>query len=391
MSSNCSSASRLTYPQRKRAKTTSPSAHKDSSPIELLLDNKNLTDEGLAEAARGLEEALHQSQLAGHGTLSILSLAGNSLTSRSLFWLAQSVRLACDELLELDLSSNNIRVASHEDARHLAVFLDALGQCTVLRTFNLSKNDLCGSRAWEVFAKAYSDQWLENSTALEHLSDDIDDMGNDMLNVVASTKALSVTVQGGQAAAPDSSAEKVQRRRGLPSIGTIMINDASLTDSGALWLSFCNGRHAWGQDRLKARQGNEVIGQGFCLSPNDKLSTVGQKVLKQAAEARHSQAGDLPPVPENSLISQHTSVDAGVSRYACSSSFLYDRKLKLLADACPAPAIITPPNIEKSAPLQAPQITTDLLLPSKAWKARAGNCSERSSKTAGLNTWRSGE
>lgn len=302
--------------KRKRAKHAAfPVSHKES-PIELLLDNKHLTDRGLAEAARGLEEALELARSEGKPTVSVISLSRNALTCRSLYELAPSVRLSKDDLLELDLSANAISMDSRDDVRNLTTFLDALGTCHALRVLNLSGNNLSGSRFWETFAQAYDNQFQANDETLERMTDEMDGAGVEVASIEPSFDALTLHVA--PPATQSSSDNQIHHLQGLPSISCINLADVSLTDAGALWLSFCLNRHVWIHNCLKARQRSLDSANckvGFVWTPNTKLSSVGTKALKEAEAAPFDQTGNTPWVPENSPTGRNTSIDAGMPRY----------------------------------------------------------------------------
>lgn len=275
-----------------------------------------MTDQGLAEAARGLEDALQLARVEGKPTLSVISLSGNVLSCRSLYELAPSVRLAKDDLLELDLSANSISVESRDDVRHLTSFLDALGTCNALKVLNLSGNNLSGSRVWEAFAKAYDNHFRANDELLARMIDEMDGEGVEATNVEASFDAL--TLRTSPSAMASSSDSQNHQLKGLPSISSIDLSETSLTDAGALWLSFCISRHVWIHNCLKARQKSLSTSNckvGFVWTSNAKLSSVGAKALREAEAAALSETGNSPLVMENSPIGRNTSVDSGAPRY----------------------------------------------------------------------------
>lgn len=225
------------------------------------------------------------------------------------------MRLARCQLLELDLSNNDISVATDEDATYLNTFLASLGHCQALRLLNLSGNNLSGSRTWEVFAREYALQFRNNEQLLEHLADDIDDIGSGSINMLGSLDAL--TLGPGDVDRTLHSQSKAQSLHGLPSIGGINVTGSSLTDASALWLSFCVGRQKWIQTRLRARRGqiDSVSGaNGFIWSSNDKLSPVGNKLLKQAEMAMYDPFRTYPPAPENTPPGRSNSAETGGTR-----------------------------------------------------------------------------
>lgn len=123
--------------------------------VELDVSGKHLTDTGFAELALGLTCSLTCE--GEHGKvvrLEELCLAGNSLSAASLWLLSQVVRLAADDLRDLDVSGNGITVANEEEAWAWELFLRSFRSCVVLRRLDFSGNCL-GSRAFEIFARVY--------------------------------------------------------------------------------------------------------------------------------------------------------------------------------------------------------------------------------------------
>lgn len=205
-----------------------------------------------------------------------------------------------------------ISVASDEDAFHFATFLGSLGCCRALRSLNLSGNNLSGSRAWEVFARAYSNQVQQNSSPLETLADDTDAMNTDETSILGSLDAMTMYDVDGHDREACASAI-----RGLPSISNIQVNHSQLTDAGALWLSFCVGKHAWIQEGLRAKRrkpSSALCRSGFNVASNDQLSPIGQKILIQAEAASSNSLAVLPRIQENSSMSRNGSVDVAASR-----------------------------------------------------------------------------
>ena len=272
-----------------------------------------MTDAGFAEVARGLEDALQLARKEGKPTIAVLNLSRNDLTCRSLYELAFSIRLAGDDLNELDFSSNAIAVSSREDAHYLATFLDAIGLCRALKIINFNSNNLSGSRFWEVFTKAFTEQFRANDAALETLTDTLDTDTSDASDDMPTINSLSIRTTP---SAP-TSVDPVLGLAGLHSISCISLMDTSLTDAGALWLSFCVGRHKWLHDKLKTQQRSPISAHsktGVCWTPNDKLSPIGVKVLKEAEATAFDHSDNILRVPENSPMVRNTSTDSGTPR-----------------------------------------------------------------------------
>lgn len=267
-----------------------------------------MTDEGIHDISRGLEEALIQAQHEGRPTLNILKLSGNTLTCDSLYEISASVRLAAEEIQEIDLSNNEISVTTVEDAKQFSAFLQTLRHCKALKIINLSGNNLSGSLAWEAFARTYAAHFTDNKDVLDRLADDFD--GTDMNKISGGLTNLEIQRRD---SAHEDSLQHGSLVVGLPSIATFNIGNVNLTDSGALWLSSCIGKHNWVQDRLRQSQYNQHLApvhSGFTLLPNDKLSSTGLKLLKQAETTAYDPLARPIFVPDSSPMAHSAVHDA---------------------------------------------------------------------------------
>jgi len=124
--------------------------------VEIDVSNKALTNDGLAELAAGLVESL----MFEHGKvvrLEELCLKGNELGVSSLRHLGPVIKLACNDLRDLDLSNNSISINTRAEAAVWEDFLLSFSQCCVLRRIDLSGNAL-ETKALEVLARVYSNE-----------------------------------------------------------------------------------------------------------------------------------------------------------------------------------------------------------------------------------------
>ncbi len=123
--------------------------------VELDVSGRQLTDDGFAELAHGLLSSINVDGEHGRVVrLEELSMADNDLTAGCLRPLGRTIRLATDDLRELDLSGNNITVATSEEASAWEEFLRSFQGCCVLRRLDFSGNPL-GPRAFEIFTRVY--------------------------------------------------------------------------------------------------------------------------------------------------------------------------------------------------------------------------------------------
>jgi hypothetical protein len=111
--------------------------------LEICLDGRNLTDEGLHEVVEGLKDAIRMENGVPFFALAELNLAHNGLTSSG-------------HLKDLDLSGNCVKVVEQTELDDWEVFLESFKHCFAVRRLVLSDSDLSGSMALEKFTKCYS-------------------------------------------------------------------------------------------------------------------------------------------------------------------------------------------------------------------------------------------
>ena len=117
-----------------------------------------MTDEGFAEVASALVESLKYDGDQGRVVrLEELCLTNNRLSAMSLQALSRIIRLASNDLRDLDLSENNITINTEAEAAIWEDFLTSFSRCCVLRKIDFSRNAL-GPRAFEVMTRVYAKQ-----------------------------------------------------------------------------------------------------------------------------------------------------------------------------------------------------------------------------------------
>ena len=117
-----------------------------------------MTDEGFAEVASALVESLSYEGDQGRVVrLEELCLMNNRLSATSLQVLSPIIRLASNDLRDLDLSENNITINTEAEAAIWEDFLTSFKHCCLLRKIDLSHNAL-GPRAFEVMTRVYAKQ-----------------------------------------------------------------------------------------------------------------------------------------------------------------------------------------------------------------------------------------
>ena len=117
-----------------------------------------MTDEGFAEVALALVESLKYNGDQGRVVrLEELCLTNNRLSAMSLQALSRIIRLASNDLRDLDLSENNITINTEAEVAIWEDFLISFSHCCVLRKIDFSRNAL-GPRAFEVMTRVYAKQ-----------------------------------------------------------------------------------------------------------------------------------------------------------------------------------------------------------------------------------------
>ncbi|KAL4932117.1 uncharacterized protein BDV17DRAFT_279788 [Aspergillus undulatus] len=125
--------------------------------LEIDLTGKNLTDEGFAQFIDDLIQCtLYRStdHPLGLAKVTEFHLSGNNLTVNSLAKLGAVIAANPGDLRELDLSSNDIKVASDDEKKIWKEFLDSFRNCYVLQKLDLSKNPM-GVKGLEILARVY--------------------------------------------------------------------------------------------------------------------------------------------------------------------------------------------------------------------------------------------
>lgn len=135
--------------------TGSKAAFRDPA-VELDISSKGLKDEGFFEVASALVESLSYDGIQGRCVrLEELCIKENQLTAASLHALAPIIRLASNNLRDLDLSGNAISISTEDEVALWEEFLTSFEQCCTLRRIDLSGNAL-GPRAFEVLVRVYA-------------------------------------------------------------------------------------------------------------------------------------------------------------------------------------------------------------------------------------------
>ncbi|KAK8173794.1 hypothetical protein IWX90DRAFT_476363 [Phyllosticta citrichinensis] len=272
------------------------------SPLVLELPGKKLTDEGCLSMIEGLAETLEARNGVSPNRLEELHLSGNDLTTSSLRALAKIIKLAQLEIVDLDLSNNNITVKNDQEACDFTFFLESLRHCRVLRRLDLSHNNLSGPRAFECLTRVYVKQpvvepleleeWMGSDTSEEDKAAD----GDSTATLTERTRKLSLCAEH------MSKGTYLKRREGLRAVPYIILNDCSMTDSGALFLSYALEKHYFPPQLMCPLKAGPQANQldeyhlrtgcwGVVYLPNNALTDNGLKLLDKAEDARREFTG----------------------------------------------------------------------------------------------------
>lgn len=201
-----------------------------------------------------------------------MNISGNDLTVRALAELSSSLQAAANDLEDLDLSNNRISVTTSEDGLQWEKFLMALEKCNKLRRLNFEGNNFTGSLAFEILAKVYSRQCQRNAAVRWHASD------------FTLKELISEGIQALRLDSSDSDSSMALGDRGLPSVGNINFANTSMTDSGALFLSYVLELRVVRPDMEDAECGIDYL-------PNAQLGPIGTKILKHGSNF-YEESGD---------------------------------------------------------------------------------------------------
>lgn len=311
--------------------------------IDLKAPNKELTDEGVFALNDGLEIALRSGDSAASLALEDLNLSGNGITTTSLARLAPIIEISKYDLKTVNLSNNQIRVETTEQAQEWEAFLRSFSGSFKMRRLDLSGNEQLGSRALEIFARVHS---LEphiqpisaaGETSVLSLVDEADeDLGRsipsfDVFGEEKIDRSHKMT-----------SAQFMKRRQGLRSIPYITFNNIGMDDAGALWLSYIMVDHHYPTqllDEVNATTADSAIktyqqdtnSQGIDWADNTTVGKEGKHLLEKAEMLRRQIKLDetlaiasMAPseeaeIPRRSIDRRHSRAATGDRRFSVRS------------------------------------------------------------------------
>ncbi|OCL14573.1 hypothetical protein AOQ84DRAFT_21349 [Glonium stellatum] len=283
-------------------------SRRETSSLELTLPGKNLTDDGFREIVTALEDILTPRDGTSCSKLEELNLSGNLLTTKSLRLLARIIRLASYDLKELNLAENCITATKNDELEDWEEFLESFRNCMVVRRIDLSGNKLCGPRVFEVLARVYSEHPSVDPTEpdagpglnFEQQDKSLEIPGRRRRALSVEVSERSSTDAGSHVSSSDldlSQPRNFKKRRGLRAIPYLILNNCSMTDSGALHLSYILAHHYYPQQLVCQLKPGPISTQldeynqrthcwGLVYLPNDSLTESGVKLLALAEDAR---------------------------------------------------------------------------------------------------------
>ena len=255
-----------------------------------------------------LEDILTSRDGTSCSRLEELYLSGNSLTTKSLPLLARIIRLASYDLKELNLSENCITATTNEELQDWEKFLESFRNCMVVRRIDLSRNKLSSPRVFEVLARVYSKHPSVDVTELD-VGPDLNFEQQDKPSEVSGRRKRALSMEIADPRSPDASSRvsssnldlsqsrTLNRRCGLRAVPYLILNNCSMTDSGALHLSYVLAHHYYPEQLMCQLKPGPIATQlgeynhrthcwGLVYVPNEGLTDAGVKLLALAEDAR---------------------------------------------------------------------------------------------------------
>ena len=161
--------------------------------VELDISGKALTPEGFFELGPALVNSIEYECEQGKVVrLEELSLSDSKLEACCLPMLGRIVESASENLRDLDLSKNDIKITTDAEAAAWELFLSSFSNCCRLRRIDLSGNSL-GYRAFEILTRVYS---REIMVEVALLSDDTARTREEQLGILTKTLSLASSPDG---------------------------------------------------------------------------------------------------------------------------------------------------------------------------------------------------
>ncbi|KAK6536614.1 hypothetical protein TWF281_000841 [Arthrobotrys megalospora] len=322
--------------------------------VELDATGRQLGEEGIAIVCDALYE-LAETKLS---RIEELSFSGNDLTASSLRHLSRAISV-CPDLRDIDISHNNIRIASAEDLQNWIGFLESFASLKCVRRLEISHNPL-GDFAVEVLFQVYALEqaifipydfgYAGKANAVDELTDvnysvegfDIRSSGghlylashssqlSDLENMTDAARKTSIgTTSSGQSgflsSSPPSSLDAARDPadiHGLRGIPYIVLSNIGATDLSAMWMSYIIPEHPLPSDlhphlpplkegpfaaTLRKYDGLSNC-RGIVMTENPLITALGLTVLREAEERRDEDAATVEELMTNGQGRRRSSV-----------------------------------------------------------------------------------
>ncbi|PGG99069.1 hypothetical protein AJ79_08703 [Helicocarpus griseus UAMH5409] len=296
--------------------------------VEIDLTGKELTDEGFAAFVDDLIKCIqYRDEEHPNGTVQLteLVLKGNALTVASMEKLGQVVALSIGSLAQLDISNNDISVASRSQRNDWQSFLECFQRCYLLKKVDFGSNPL-GGAGFDVLSRVYAQSDLDFVEPLLQntaVSADVDTVNTafktiDLDGEKENKKPVVYHTTGPQGMyarclwkASESScvidALKVEGQdiepmnnptyastRGLRSVPYLVFSDCCTTNACAFHLWTIILSHRQPEMLLQFLPPSKSVApselasavNGIVDTPNEKLSALGKRLLDLGKESR---------------------------------------------------------------------------------------------------------
>ncbi|KAF3406284.1 hypothetical protein DPV78_001710 [Talaromyces pinophilus] len=283
--------------------------------LEIDISGKELTDDGFNEFILDLRIALQFTSPEypqGINKLQELHLRGNCLTANALVELAKVIQLSARDLKELDISNNEINIATVSDAQKWKYFLQSFEQCCVLKKIDFSGNTL-GTWGIEVLARVYIRSELDFVEVVESEEEDVnvpedfmrehsterdDEAGGAGQGTKAARRGTPQTSVSKHYTYTDAELRRYACTRGLRSVPYLILQEVNMTNGAIVHLAEMLRLRRAPENLLSFLPGGKPPSlppteQGRCgiyWLPNKNLSVLSHRLMQLTEEIKETTA-----------------------------------------------------------------------------------------------------
>lgn len=206
------------------------------------------------------------------------------------------------DLKDLDVSENNIRVHTTEEANDWEAFLQAFCYCRVLRRIDFHGSDFSKATAFEILTRVYGKHQPIDPNQLEPKRQP--STPEDPRVMPKDERASNSLASKSDEPETQSEMEMAQgtilsRQQGLRSVPYLIFSDVKMDDAGALWFSVIIEHHYYPQYLMSPLKNGPVATLlqqyeqnnhcwGLVHTEDADLSANGKKLIEQAEKKRAS-------------------------------------------------------------------------------------------------------